>query len=319
MGWANSCHKNYTLLCALLPPYFAILSIVTGRFLFTHFGYGADLQPHLTLLPEEGQELTYWQPRKNNFTLRFTTDTRYCCGWHDLASGKSFACPDSATLSKEFSQCMHCQRKTGFNPAFYHAASVSPQQQERNAQPHFLYLAHFAPGVVKVGISWSGRGIRRLLDQGARSFLIIKEYSNANVARQYEAKIAALPGIAETLQAKTKYTLLARPYDTQAGGQELLTVRSRLQQELGLQTDNNVPQHPHPYYLADNSFIPHELIRLEDGCISGQCLGMIGSALVVKQNNVPYFISLNSLVGYRLEINDVIQPNSHKPQQASLF
>ena len=292
---------------------------MTGRFLFTHFGYGADLQPHLALLPENGQQLVYWQPRQNNVTLRFATGARYCCGWHDLATGQSFACPDSTQLSKEFSQCIHCQRKTGFNPAFYNANSVSPQQQERNAQPHFLYLAHFAPGVVKEGISWAGRGIRRLLDQGARSFLILKEYPNANIARQYEAKIAALPGIAETLQAKAKYTLLARPYDSQSGGQELLTVRNRLQQELALQTDNNIPQHPYPHYLTDNSFTPHELIQLENGCISGMCLGMIGSALLVEQDSTPYFISLSPLTGYHVDITDTLQPNSHKPQQASLF
>lgn len=302
-----------------MPSYFAILSIVTGRFLFTHFGYGADLQPHLALMPEGSQDLVYWQPRKNTFTLRFTTDTRYCCGWHELATGQSFACPDNATLSKEFSQCMHCQRKTGFNPAFYNANSVSPQQQERNAQPHFLYLAHFAPGVVKVGISWAGRGIRRLLDQGARSFLIIKEYPNANVARQYEAKIAALPGIAETLQAKTKYTLLTRPYDPQAGAQELLDVRDRIQHDLGLQPDSYIPEHPQSHYLADASFTPHQLIRLEDGCISGRCLGMIGSALIVEQNSTPYFLSLRPLTGHYVDITGTVQANSHKPQQASLF
>lgn len=296
------------------------MACVTGNYLFIHYGYhGDDLAPSLTLFKEGADAFEHITPRGKTLTLQFNTATRLCTGWHDLASGESWPCPDSASVDTTYNQCMHCQRKTGFNPAFYNASSVSEQQQARNAQPHFLYLAHFGPGVVKVGISWAGRGIRRLLDQGARSYVIIKEYPNANVARQYEAKIASLSGIAETLQLKAKYKLLALPYDPVAGAAELVAVRERIANELGISADNNAPQHLDAMYLGEHNFVPHQLVHLTDGTISGRNLGMIGSTYLAEQNDTPYFLSLGNLTGYRLTISENEQQNTHAPQQTSLF
>lgn len=311
---------NHERLRLAQVPAACIIAFVTGDFLFIHYGYAGDgLEPSLTLHKEGADLFEYLMPRDQRLTLKFDTTARLCTGWHDLATGQSFPCPDATSVDATYSQCMHCQRKTGFNPAFYNASSVSEQQQARNAQPHFLYLAHFAPGVVKVGISWSGRGIRRLLDQGARSCLIIKDYPNANIARQYEAKIAGLNGIAETLQLKTKHTLLARPYDTQAGEAELLRVRERLNRELGITHDDNRPQHLEHFYVANNSFAPHHLVHLRENAISGRSLGMIGSSYLAEQDGTPYFLSLANLPGYRVTISDQMQPNEHAPQQTSLF
>lgn len=292
---------------------------MTGDFTFIHYSYDHDLQPSLTLLAHGSDSFAHFCPRGQSLTLQFTTTTRYCTGWHDLASSQSFPCPTAASVQKEYSQCVQCQRKTGFNPAFYNANSVSPQQQERNAQPHFLYLAHFAPGVVKVGISWSKRGIRRLLDQGARSYLVLKEYPNAHIARQYEAKIASLPGIAESLQSKAKYALLARPYNQSAGAQELCAVRDRIVNELAMQPDGNHPQHTDHHYIADNTFTARDLITIDENCISGYCLGLIGSALITEQDNTPYMLSLSRLTGYQVSISDKERQNQHMPKQTSLF
>lgn len=293
---------------------------MNGDFLFIHYGYGGeDLTPSLTLHRDGQEAFEHFAPRGQVVTLEFDTVTRYCTGWHDLATSESAPCPDQATVDSTYNQCMHCQRKTGFNPAFYNAASVSEQQQARNATPHFLYLAHFGPGVVKVGISWAQRGIRRLLDQGARSCLIIKEYPNANVARQYEAKIASLSGIAETLQLKAKYTLLAREYDATQGAEELLATRDRLARELGVQADPNQPLYLDEYYLSTNSFTPHHLVHLKEGSISGNALGMVGSSLITLQDDTPYFLSLANLTGYKVHISNAEKPNVHAPQQTSLF
>lgn len=295
------------------------MAFVTGDFLFVHYGYNADLAPSLTLHREGAEAFEHLAPRGKTLTLSFDTSKRYCTGWHDLATSESSPCPESAILPTDYDQCMHCQRKTGFNPAFYNANSVSEQQQARNAQPHFLYLAHFGPGVVKVGISWSQRGIRRLLDQGARSALIVKEYASANLARQYEAKIASLDGIAETLQLKAKYKLLTLPYNPDVGAKELLHTRQRLINELGLQPDDNQPQWLEPYYVGDHTFAPHQLVHLHDGAISGKSLGMIGSTYIAEQGGTPYYLSLSNLTGYKVTVSDNEQPNVHAPQQVSLF
>ncbi len=293
-------------------------NVVIGNFLLIHYGYDRDLAPALTLHKEEAESFDHLSPRGRTLTLTFDTGARACTGWHDLATSVSFPCPDRAMLPAQFDHCRHCQNKTGFNPAFYHATNVSPQQQARNAQPHFLYLAHFAPGMVKVGISWAERGLRRLLDQGARSALIIKTYPSATIARQYEAKAAALPGIAETLQLKTKHKLLGFAYSAAAGADELRAARQRLQSECGIQPDDHEPMYLDSHYLADHTLDQPVILHGEQK-ISGHCLGMIGSTLLMEQDGQQYGLCVSGFTGYRVNISDVIIPNAHRPQQASLF
>ncbi len=291
-----------------------------GNYLFVHYGYGPDHQPQLSLLPKDGEAFTHFEPRNQAFTLSFDTTTRYCGGWHDLATAESFPCPDAATLPDQYDQCRHCQQKTGFNPAFYNAASVSEQQQAFNAQPHILYLAHFAPGVVKVGISWAGRGIRRLLDQGARSAVIIKTYPNADIARQYEAKTAKLPGIAETLQLRHKYQYLKRPYDPKVGADELRATRERLIKEVGIAPDDAEPLHLDSYFLGDNPLHPQDLVDIgKNNTISGSCLGMVGSVMINEQDGLQYALPLSKLTGYTCTLNYSVEKNDAGPHQVSLF
>jgi hypothetical protein len=297
-----------------------VTKLSEGTYLFVHYGYGLDHRPQLSLLPEGGDAFAHFEPRGQIFTLSFDTGRRYCGGWHNLATAESFPCPDAAELPGQYDQCRHCQQKTGFNPAFYNASSVSQQQQTRNAQPHILYLAHFAPSVVKVGISWAERGIRRLLDQGARSALIIKTYPTAEIARHYEAKIAALPGIAETLQVRQKHQYLKRPYDTDIGANELRTTRERLVREVGLTPDDNQPLYLDKYYMANNPPHPQDLVDITGGdSISGSCVGMIGSVLVMEQDDLQYTLPLSKLTGHNATITYDATKNNAAPHQASLF
>lgn len=295
-------------------------TIPEGDYLFVHYGYGPEHQPQLSLLREGSEEFAHFEPRGESFTLSFDNTTRYCGGWHDLATAESFPCPDAAELPEQYDQCRHCQQKTGFNPAFYNAASVSTQQQARNALPHLLYLAHFAPGVVKVGITWEGRGIRRLLDQGARSALIIRTYPNADIARNYEAKTAKLPSIAETLQLRQKYQHLKKPYDAAAGAEELKTTRERLIREAGVAPDDNEPLHLDPYFLGDHRLRPQDLVDIsKNNRISGSCLGMVGSVLVAEQDGLQYSLPLGKLTGYRCTLSYDVAKNEAEPHQVSLF
>lgn len=289
------------------------------KHIFIHYGYNANLEPQLNTLPSGAKEFSDVTPRGQTVTLVFNNDQRFCTGWHDLATSLSHPCPSANILPAAYSQCRHCQQKTGFNPAFYHSPTVSPQQQARNAQPHSLYLAHFAPGLIKVGITWSERGLRRLLDQGARSCLMIKKYPNANLARQYEAKIAALPGIAETLKLSVKSKLLTNAYDAALGLHELLAARQRLQNEVGITPDNHEPLHLDKYYLDKNDFTPHQLVILTGNKISGRCLGMIGSHLMCEQDGITYALQLGNKIGYELDLSDAEEPNEHQPLQTSLF
>lgn len=206
------------------------------EFLLSYASFDAENRPFLEWQVDGkiergdvvGQELS----------LAFDVSTKYCTGWLDFDNHCSQICPDGATVDEKYENCLKCRNRTGFNPAFYYADSVSAQQQKINQTPHFLYLAYFSPEVIKVGISQEARGIRRLLEQGARVALKLETFASALIARQYEAKIASLSGIMETVAASKKLGLIKQPLDTATAEQALADTLMRIQQKLGLDFPN---------------------------------------------------------------------------------
>jgi hypothetical protein len=57
-------------------------------------------------------------------------------------------------------------------------------------------------------------------------------FPTAHIARQYEAKIAAMPGIIETLQLRKKLALLETAYDHAEGEKELFDTKQRIEETL---------------------------------------------------------------------------------------
>lgn len=282
-----------------------------GGYLLLHIGFSKEEKP--TLFLQHHDEMLAFQPDNQIITLKFDTAERFCTGWHDLRSGGSFVCPDHAILDKKYSQCPACQQRTGFNPAFYHASSVSSQQEERNLEPHILYLAHFGKGIVKVGISHAGRNHARLLEQGARSAMILETFPTAHIARQYEAQIAALPDIAETLQVRKKISALQEPYDIDAAQNELTTTKERVEKALS-KTFNQAQ-----IRTFDDIYFPNTMPRLEEAfdasdldMNSGLIIGMLGSFLFCQQQDTPIFIPLKKYLGHPITLSyaqtDIVLP-----------
>lgn len=289
-----------------------------GDYLLTGVGFSKEKQPFISLYRDGS--FTDLQPLNQTLTLRFTTDQRFCIGWRDIAIGQQYPCPDSQLINKKYEQCPACQNRTGFNPAFYHATSVSKQQEARNAQPHFLYLAHFGKGIVKVGISHAARGHSRLLEQGSRMAIILETFATAQVARHYEAKIAALPGIAETIQLRKKIDQLAYPYDPQAASIELLDTKARIEQSIGQQFKSDEA------LQLDAHYFPSEVPRLSEGfdcssldMTSGKMIGALGSLFFFHQQDTPLFLPLKKYIGYKLSLSHDETPVTLPARQISLF
>ena len=188
-------------------------------FLLAYSSFNADNQPFIDC--QIGDEIKRRELLGQDLSLEFDFSTKYCTGWVDFYNHCSQICPDSATVDGKYENCLKCRDRTGFNPAFYNADSVSAQQEKINQNPHFVYLAYFAPEVIKVGISQEERGIRRLLEQGARLALKLETFASALIARQYEAKISALDGIVETMPIHKKLELIKQPFERAAGEEKL--------------------------------------------------------------------------------------------------
>lgn len=289
-----------------------------GEYLLTHVGFSKKEEP--TLLLRKDSKLVPFHPLNNTFTLSFNKSQRHCTGWYDMRTSKSHPCPDSEQISEKYEQCPACQQRTGFNPAFYHATSVSAQQEERNLEPHFLYLAHFADRLVKVGISHAARGKARLLEQGARSALILDTFPTAHIARQYEAQIAALPNIAETLLLRKKIATLSNSYIAANAAKELATTRTRIETTLGKSFSQNELHH------LDDTFFPSARPNLSDAfetshldMVSGQAIGMLGCLLFCSQQDNSVFLPLKKYTGYRMTLSYNQTDIELPARQISLF
>jgi hypothetical protein len=247
---------------------------------------------------------------------------RWCSGRFDLSSGKGTPCPERAELRDEsFEQCLACRRATGFNPAFYFAAEVSPQQQARNLEPHLVYLAHFGAGTFKVGMTHARRGIHRLLEQGARMGLLLARFPDAHQARALEERVARELGVAETVRSARKRHLLGAPFVAAAVRDELLAVAQRvrvsdptacLQPEL-VELDR---------YYGGSAVFANTLTDLSETAplaISGRCVGMIGDVLITRQGSRYYMLSVGELLCRRVRLSSREQPNRVLGQMSLLF
>lgn len=282
--------------------------------ILTHVAYMGDpLVPTLRL--SDNEDLS---PLGKTLSLQFDTTQRFCIGWHDLATGKNHPCPDNTVTDKKYDMCVVCQKRTGFNPAFYHSTTVSPQQEARNAEPHHLYLAYMGGGYIKVGISWHKRGIRRLLDQGARAGLMLETFSTALIARQYEAKIARLSGIHETTSTRTKLALLGEPLGEELAREQLMATKQRIEEATGT-TFSGAEVLLFDAHYSDGAFPTGKVTALSEPCISGTAKAVIGDILITSYDDRLLALPLKQFTGYPVEIRDTITPIDLAPQQMQLF
>lgn len=264
----------------------------------------------------------HWQFGED-LNLRFDTQQRFCTGWKDLKTGEDHPCPNHQKLEPRYSQCAACQAKTGFNPAFYHADSVSEVQQELNSKPHFLYLAYFGPEQIKVGISHAGRGQVRLYEQGARLAYILETFSSALIARQYEAKIAAADGFLENVKSNLKMSLLKLPFERDQALAKLKAAKE--QAELVCKTRFGEAEliEPNQSFFTDD-FDSSSLDGVIDFCdqkkISGRLAGVIGDILICRYQDSLLALPIKQFLGYQFDLTSELAEDLELPsQQVSLF
>lgn len=293
--------------------------MVDGQLIYVSFS--KDKQAFFDYQLEQTIHRQLWQ-FEQEISLEFDTSQRYCIGWHDLETGDNHTCSSHEKLEPKYEQCRFCQEKMGFNPAFYHADSVSEAQQKRNAEPHFAYLAYFSDQDIKVGISYAERGLSRLLEQGARCAFVLDTFSSALVARQYEADIAKLEFMCENVKSDRKLQLLSQPFDA-GHAKEFLTDRlHQIEAKLEIDFPKAEFYDFNQYYFApgfDFSQLQN-LIDLKDQAkISGQIKGVVGSTLICDYNGDLVALPLRKLTGYNFKL-DFKQTELELPnQQFSLF
>lgn len=247
---------------------------------------------------------------------------RYCTGSFDLISYRSAACELSAELllnpdQKDMNMCPHCQELTGFDPAFYNASTISPQQRAYNKTPHFVYMAYFSPQHLKVGISSETRGIDRLLEQGARVCAILKRFENADDARSLEADLCARADTFESMRLSAKVKLLSEYFNPH----EAIESLKRRCALLGIEPEGGYLDLT-PYYFGEDVACP-ALVQVPDGepddVIGGRCIGLVGGAIVFEQNGSAFVAPVKSWESFETEITVGEMLVEYEPQQMGLW
>lgn len=274
-------------------------------FLLNYVGFSADNAPIIDVQVDD--ELSRIEPLGRELSLEFDMTQRFCTGWLDFANHQALPCPDHAIVEGKYDQCITCRNKTGFNPAFYNAASVSDQQQVINRNPHFLYLAYFAPGLVKVGISQEARGIRRLLEQGARIALKLETFPSAEIARQYEAKIAAMDGIVEHVVGRKKLDTLSVAFDEASAVAELQRVVARITAEIGVAFDRAEIVRTAPWFHSGAIDLAKAVIMRDQPCIVGTVRAVIGHTILLEHTDRLLAYDIKKFTGYRAKVDTGVE------------
>ncbi len=266
----------------------------------------------------DGDEIIDVVPKfGETFTLRFDVSQRFCTGWHDIIENVPFVCPDS-TLVEKHDICIKCRNQTGFNPAFYNVDTVSDAQNQRNHQPHALYLAYFGGDFVKVGIAHESRKLGRLLEQGARFATVLDTFPTANVARKYEAQIVKMDGIVEAVRVAPKEKLLAKMIDPNAAKNILLGAIGEIQNKIGINFSQPEIVNLDEYY--SNEAIPTNGVPFPNAeTISGEYIAQIGTITMFRQQSENLFANLKILNGYKVYVKNELTQVELPPRQTALF
>ena len=96
--------------------------------MLSYASFNTDNKPFIEC--QVGDKIERYELFGQDLSLEFDFSVKYCTGWVDFENRCSQICPDHATVDEKYENCLKCRDKTGFNPAFYNANSVSAQQEK---------------------------------------------------------------------------------------------------------------------------------------------------------------------------------------------
>ncbi|MEG0324741.1 MAG: DUF2797 domain-containing protein [Raoultibacter sp.] len=291
-----------------------------GARIVSMLGIGLE-GPYLALDDLDAGTRERYELKGETFTL-VKYPERFCVGSYDLMTQEHAPCEKHQELPFDHkdSSCPRCNEITGFNPSFYNGGGITAQQRVYNDTPHIVYLAYFDSDHLKVGITSSLRGIGRLLEQGARSAMILKECASAYEAREWEAKLCATPGIYESLRGSEKYRMLTTQTHDPAEAAQVMARTVREQFSLEPTEPINLDRH----YCEDPSILSGHINAPDnpsDTMVAGECVGMVGTTILMRQQGRVFAVALKDYPSHRVDFipGSIQYEYSAPPEQDSLF
>ncbi|MCD1295651.1 DUF2797 domain-containing protein [Methanocella sp. CWC-04] len=151
---------------------------------------------------------------------------------------------------------------------------------------HSVYLAVFAPDILKVGVSKTHRLETRLKEQGADIGFEIVRLPDGELARRREQTMAQ--SIRDKVSYKDKLNGISK------------RVSERLLQDIYRDYDAERVM-SFKYFRDEIRMKPILIEPKEEMAISGKVLGIKGQVLVIEKRNTVYAVNLDDLIGYDME------------------
>ncbi|MEY9854448.1 hypothetical protein ABH935_000045 [Catenulispora sp. GAS73] len=223
---------------------------------------------------------------------------RRCVGWTAPGTGRT-PCAEDAEIdgAATLAQCPACQNRD-------HGLAVARDRITDDGRSYQLYLAWFAPGMLKVGITGVQRGVARLLEQGAIGYTVIAT-GTLPAARRAEITVSASGLAKERYRSRAKVEAWWGLPETEGLRSALSEGRTKALRMLADHTLDAFPDGP----LVDNTTFfglgdgapatYREVEALDDsGSLAGEVRAVIGKHLFLAvDGGTPLLLDTRLLAG----------------------
>jgi hypothetical protein len=229
------------------------------------------------------------------------TKVKYCVGYHVRDEYHEYvACPEKTSLATGF-QCDRCRGRDILLPCMScdgtKCDSVRSKGSDCNTTPTSVYLVQFG-SVVKVGVSKTGRVLKRWVEQGAERGVEVAVAPNGQIARLAETAISQDLNLTKSVRLTTKIESIseARVQTDLISGvasQAFELAKEKYPQvESGKMESTDLAK----YYPKDTGKRPVDLDVIAGKEVIGEFVGMKGP-LFFFRDELEYFFDFRTLKG----------------------
>lgn len=229
---------------------------------------------------------------------------RKCVGYYE--GGKYFPCINSAQIEEKYERCMFCEGKLGFKSAFLFGATPNENAKRYLSKNHFIYLAYFEPGIIKVGTASESRRLLRPIEQDALLYIYIAQNSGFKI-QELEKAISSSLQITETVSSKVKFKYIGVKPDIQKAKDIIFDMIKQIKSDPSIMEKFGswfLPEKDLKFVdiTQDNDFIfPEDLHLITDTNIYGKLLGIRGKFVILDYDNSMIALSRKDLIGRIVE------------------
>lgn len=255
------------------------------------------------------------------------TNQKRCKGYYDLERKQIVPCRTFKDLTgSNYSQCIECQTNSGFDLCLGcngdNCQTNSDKAKRFCKEGHHVYLAYFANDKLKVGTAASYRKYERLLEQGALYSIFLAEVPNGRLARKIENEVSKL-GITTRVNASYKMNNFVIDRTDKEIGQMLMSEYETILSKINGENKQYFIKPEYNNFTQISDIVRQNLLQesmqlnffggmdepehreydkiAKPEKINGDIKAVVGSLLLVNNNNRYSVINMKSLEGWLVD------------------